>query len=142
MNHDVYLCKYLDSSTGRARHSSLFNCRRGCLSLSSAPSSSFLCPIAVCEIHPLFFCIFRVCVLSLARWMSAGEFVVLMVWVGSMISHLWQGVYRSMEKYHDGTGPCPDDPSSKCYLDSEDEPEPAESTAQKRCAPHLACFLA
>lgn len=74
--------------------------------------------------------------------MSAGEFVVLMVWVGSMISHLWQGVYRSMEKYHDGTGPCPDDPSSKCYLDSEDEPEPAESTAQKRCAPHLACFLA
>ncbi|CAN0524934.1 unnamed protein product, partial [Ectocarpus sp. 12 AP-2014] len=49
-----------------------------------------------------------------------------------MISHLWQGVYRSMESYHDGTGPCPDDPTSKCYLDSEDEPEPAESTAQKR----------
>ena len=70
--------------------------------------------------------------LSSFRWMSVGEFAVLLLWVGAMISHLWQGVYRSMEKYHDGTGPCPGDPTSKCYLDSEDEPEPAESTAQKR----------
>lgn len=65
--------------------------------------------------------------------MSVGEFIVLLVWVGAIISHLWQGAYRSMERYHDNTGPCPDDPTSKCYLDSEDDPEPAESTAQERC---------
>lgn len=80
-------------------------------------------------------------VLFLARWMSVGEFFVLLVWVGAMISHLWQGAYRSMERYHDGTGPCPDDPTSKCYLDSEDDPEPAESTAQKRYGNTLTCDL-
>lgn len=64
--------------------------------------------------------------------MSVGEFAALLLWVAAMASHFWQGAYRSMQRYHEGTGPCPDDPTSKCYLDTGGEPEPAESTGQNR----------
>lgn len=74
-----------------------------------------------------------------------GEFTVMVLWVGAMISRLWQGVYRSMKRCDEITGPCPDDPTSKCYLDSDDDLEPAESTAQRRCVSYFSntrsCFV-
>lgn len=100
---------------------------------SLPPSSRSICFFMDgprCSAPSVFWFIF--CWPSSARWMSVGELAILLLWVGAMASHFWQGAYRSIQRYHDGTGPCPDDPTSKCYLDTRGEPEPAETTGQNR----------